>query len=82
MAWRRVSEPEWRVFIEQFPGRVSYRTGICEPPKEICEWPTGRPIATITFGDWPEGAKNPDWDAKIYRIDDSIVPPLEKRTFR
>ncbi len=77
LTWRRVSEEEWRAFIEQFPDRRSYRTGICEPPKEICESPPseagkpGRSIASITFGDWPEGAKNPDWNAKVYEITDA-----------
>jgi len=80
-AWRRVTQEEWRAFIERFPDRRSYRTGICEPPQEICESPPsvngrpGRAIASITFGDWPEGRKNPDWDAKVYKINEAVEFP-------
>lgn len=77
LTWRRVTESEWRAFVERFPDRRSYRTGICEPPKEICESPPsvkdtpGRAIASITFGDWPKGAATPDWNAKVYEITDA-----------
>lgn len=72
LAWRRVTRDEWLAFIHQFPGRQSYKTGICEPPVEIAEWPIGRAIASVTFGDWPEGAKAPDWNVKVYRITDAM----------
>lgn len=79
--WTRVTRDEWQAFIARFPDRRSYRTAICEPPQEICESPPsskghpGRAIASITFGDWPEGAANPDWNAKVYKINPSIEPP-------
>jgi hypothetical protein len=76
-----VTEAEYEVFIAKFPDRKSYVTGICEPPQRISEWPPsskgkpGRPIASIAFGDWPEGRKNPDWDAKVYKINEDAEPP-------
>ena len=80
--WKRVTPEEWRAFIEQFPDRRSYRTGICEPPKEICESPPstaetpGRAIASITFGDGPAGRKRPNWETKVYEINRAAVPPV------
>jgi hypothetical protein len=75
LVWRCVTRDEWEAFLKQFPERRSYKTGICEPPQEICEWPMGRPIARVTFGEWPEGRKNPDWNAKVYQIS-SARPPF------
>jgi hypothetical protein len=72
--WQRVSRDEWFAFISQFPDRFSYKTGICEPPKQMCELPDGQVIAHITFGDWPAGATEPDWNAKVYQINKAVKP--------
>lgn len=74
LTWRRVEREEWQAFIRQFPQRSSYKTGICEPPQEICEWPEGRQIASVQFGDWPAGAKTPDYDIKVYSITNAEPP--------
>jgi hypothetical protein len=34
---RQVTREEWQAHIRQFPDRRSYRTGIVEPPQELCE---------------------------------------------
>ena len=31
-----VTRDEYLAYIAQFPSRMSYRTGICEPPQEHC----------------------------------------------
>jgi hypothetical protein len=46
--FKRVSRDEWRAHIERYPTRRSYRTGICEPPQEICEH-DGVVIARIVY---------------------------------
>jgi hypothetical protein len=55
-----VTRDEWLAYIQQFPDRRSYRTGIIEPPIEVCE-ADGRQIAVVSY---------PWKDTPIYRIED------------
>ncbi len=47
MSETQVTQAEYHEFIQTFPDRLSYRTGICEPPQEICELPDKRVIGRI-----------------------------------
>lgn len=73
-SWHRVDRETWKAFIQLFPDRVSYKTGICEPPMELCESPKGRVVASVTFGDWDQTTNKPLWDVKVYRINEAARP--------
>ncbi len=46
---KQVTQPEYHAFIRQYTNRQSYRTGIVEPPQEICKLPDGVIIGRIIF---------------------------------
>lgn len=48
MPFAEVTREEWLAFIRQFPDRESAKTGICEPPQEICTV-GGTKIAYVSF---------------------------------
>lgn len=33
---REVTREDYHAFIQRYPERLSYRTGICDPPQEHC----------------------------------------------
>lgn len=65
---RQVPKAEYLAFIQQFPERLSSRTGICEPPQEQCV-NDGTLIGRIVLYDAP------DPYAYFIADDPSVTPP-------
>jgi hypothetical protein len=85
---KTVTRDEYLAYIGQFPDRLSYRTGICEPPQEHCvigHMPDrggidkGTLIGRITFNDLMRdlagqyGLTEADFQRK-YQIRDDQAP--------